>query len=55
MEIINETLRATQSAPNSLTNATMEASERGEDLYGPYDSISDLMEALNDPAAHSNR
>ena len=26
----------------------MEAAEKGEDMYGPFDSVADLMEALND-------
>ena len=25
----------------------MEAAEKGEDMYGPFDSVADLMEALN--------
>ena len=33
--------------PNSVTLAAMDTSEKGEDLYGPYDNVSDLMEALN--------
>lgn len=33
--------------PNETTYATMEAANRGEDVYGPFDSVSDLMEALN--------
>ena len=33
--------------PNAVTLAAMDSSEKGEDLYGPYDSVSDLMEALN--------
>ena len=33
--------------PNAVTLATMDASEKGDDLYGPYESVSDLMEALN--------
>lgn len=33
--------------PNEVTYAAMEAAEQGEKLYGPFDSISDLMEALN--------
>ena len=37
----------TKNVPNAVTLAAMDASEKGEDLYGPYDSISDLMEALN--------
>lgn len=39
--------QVTKSVPNAVTLAAMNASERGEDLYGPYDSVSDLMEALN--------
>ncbi len=34
--------------PNALTRATIEAAERGEDLQGPFDSVSALMEDLND-------
>ncbi len=33
--------------PNSVTYAAMEAAENETDIYGPYDSVSDLMEALN--------
>lgn len=33
--------------PNAETRAVMEAVERGEDLYGPFDSVEALMEALN--------
>lgn len=33
--------------PNAATIAAMEAAERGEDMYGPFDSVADLMEALN--------
>ena len=33
--------------PNAVTLAAMDAAERGEDLYGPFDSVADLMEALN--------
>ena len=25
----------------------MEAAEKGEDMYGPFDNVDDLMEALN--------
>ena len=39
--------KVTKNVPNAVTLAAMDASEKGEDLYGPYDSISDLMEALN--------
>ena len=33
--------------PNEETRAAMEAAEKGEDMYGPFDSVADLMEALN--------
>ena len=33
--------------PNAVTYAAMEAAEKGEDMYGPFDSVEDLMEALN--------
>lgn len=39
--------RVTRNIPNAVTLGAMDSSEKGEDLYGPYDSISDLMEALN--------
>ena len=34
-------------APNEITYAAMDAAERDEDIYGPFNSVSDLMEALN--------
>ena len=37
----------TKNVPNAVTLAAMDAAERGEDLYGPFDSVADLMEALN--------
>ena len=33
--------------PNAVTLSAMDAAERGEDRYGPYDSVAELMEALN--------
>ena len=39
--------RISKSTPNVVTLTAMDAAEKGEDLYGPYDSVSDLMEALN--------
>lgn len=33
--------------PNELTYATMDAAEKDEDMYGPFDNVSSLMEALN--------
>ncbi|MBQ3868743.1 MAG: type II toxin-antitoxin system RelB/DinJ family antitoxin [Clostridia bacterium] len=39
--------RVSINTPNAATVAAMDASEKGEDIYGPYDSVSELMEALN--------
>ena len=39
--------QVSKNVPNAVTLAAMDAAERGEDLYGPYDSVSDLMEDLN--------
>ena len=36
-----------ENTPNEVTLAAMDAAERGEDIYGPYDSVENLMEALN--------
>ena len=33
--------------PNEETYAAMEAAENDKDLEGPFDSVSELMEALN--------
>ena len=33
--------------PNEVTYAAMEAAENDEDVFGPFDSVGDLMEALN--------
>lgn len=37
----------TKNVPNAVTLAAMEAAEHDENMYGPYDSVSELMEALN--------
>lgn len=37
----------TKNTPNTLTLTAMDAAEKDEDIFGPFDSISDLMEALN--------
>lgn len=36
--------------PNAVTYAAMEAAEaeKGEGMYGPFDSVADLMKALDD-------
>ena len=39
--------RVSKNVPNAVTLAAMDAAEKGEDLYGPFESVSDLMEALN--------
>ena len=36
----------TTEVPNAVTLAAMDDAEKG-DVYGPYESIDDLMEALN--------
>ena len=33
--------------PNSITLAAMEAAEKDEDMHGPFNSVSEMMEALN--------
>lgn len=33
--------------PNEVTYAAMATAEKDEDMYGPFDSVADLMEALN--------
>ena len=33
--------------PNETTYRAMSGAEKGEDMYGPFDSVSDLMRALN--------
>lgn len=33
--------------PNEVTYAAMETAEKDEDMYGPFDSVADLMESLN--------
>lgn len=37
----------TREMPNATTLATIEAAEKGEDMYGPFDSVEALMEALD--------
>lgn len=37
----------TTEVPNAKTLAAMEAAETEQDVYGPFDTIADLMEALN--------
>ena len=33
--------------PKDVTLAAMDAAENGQDVYGPFDSVSSLMDALN--------
>ena len=33
--------------PNDVTYAAMDAAKKGEEISGPYDSVEQLMEALN--------
>ncbi|MBO4359914.1 MAG: type II toxin-antitoxin system RelB/DinJ family antitoxin [Eubacteriaceae bacterium] len=39
--------QVSKNVPNAVTLAAMDSSEKEYDLYGPYDNVSDLMEALN--------
>ena len=36
-----------KNVPNAATQAAMEAAENDEDMYGPFDSVDALREALN--------
>lgn len=36
-----------RNVPNALTRETMASAENDEDMYGPFDSIDALKEALN--------
>lgn len=36
-----------RNVPNAVTQAAMEAAENDEEMYGPFDSIEALKEALN--------
>jgi len=36
-----------KNVPNAVTLAAMDAAEKDEDIYGPFDNMSSLMEALN--------
>ncbi len=37
----------TTDVPNKVTLSAMESAEKGNDVYGPFDSVDDLIEALN--------
>lgn len=37
----------TTEVPNSVTLAAMNSAEKENDIYGPFDSVDALMEALN--------
>ena len=36
-----------KNTPNAVTLAAMDAAENDKDIYGPFDDVSALMEALN--------
>ena len=40
--------RVSMNVPNEVTRAAMDTAEKGKDLSGPFGSVSDLMEALNE-------
>ena len=33
--------------PNEVTYAAMAAAEKGDDVYGPFENVEDLMRSLN--------
>ena len=33
--------------PNAVTYEAMEAAEKGEDMYGPFDSVADLLSLIH--------
>ncbi len=37
----------TTEVPNAVTVAAMEAAEKDEDMFGPFDTVDEVMEALN--------
>ena len=39
--------RVGEPIPNAVTLATMENAANGNDIYGPFDTVPELMEALN--------
>jgi len=39
--------QVTMNAPNPTTLTAMDDAENGNNLYGPFDNVADLMEALN--------
>ena len=39
--------RINRDVPNSVTLAAVESAEKGEDVYGPFDTVADALEALN--------
>lgn len=36
-----------KNVPNAVTLAAMDAAEKNDDVYDPFDNVSSLMEALN--------
>lgn len=39
--------KVSKNVPNAVTLAAMDSAEKDEDVYGPFDDVSSLMEALN--------
>lgn len=39
--------RVSKNTPNAVTLAAMDAAENDKDIYGPFDDVESLMEALN--------
>jgi DNA-damage-inducible protein J len=37
----------TENVPNEITLAAIESAQKDEDMYGPFESMDDLINALN--------
>jgi len=37
----------TENVPNEITFAAIESAQKGKDMYGPFESMDDLINALN--------
>ncbi len=49
MTVLNQTITKMEEPkePNEITYAAMDASEKGKDMYGPFDTVAELMDLLN--------
>lgn len=47
LSVIRENAAQVEHTPNAITMAAIDAAERDEDMFGPYNTVEELMEALN--------